>query len=66
MKWPDCSQTPCGDTWQDCPWYDPDICLDESKCLLEDAVLWGDNYYNEDDAPWNVISDFPLRPITKI
>jgi len=48
------NQIPCGDAWQDCPYFDPDICLDEGQCILEDAVLWNDDYDQEDS---DVIAD---------
>jgi len=37
------SKIPCGNEWMDCEYYDPDIC-DIGECVLEDAVLWDDNY----------------------
>lgn len=50
MTKPDIIEIPCGDTWMDCPYYDPDCC-DFGECVIEDA-FWEDDYaYNEDDAP---------------
>lgn len=47
------SKIPCGDVWQDCSYFDPDVCLDESKCVLEDAVLWDEDY--DSDTEYNYV-----------
>ena len=42
----------CGPNWEDCQFFDPDICL-AGECILEDSPLWEDDYgYNEDDQPF--------------
>jgi len=41
----------CGEDWMDCPYFDPDVCL-QGDCVIADSLFWEDEgYYNEDDTP---------------
>lgn len=47
------SKIPCGDVWQDCSYFDPDVCLDEGECILANAVLWDEDY--DSDTEYNYV-----------